>query len=191
MSQNSLTVDVYIPAQAKRDAKLPVKVWAYGGFNEVGGASYPLYDACHLATDSIVVELNYRVGPLGFFALESAGIQGNMAILDYLAALRWVQKNVASFGGDKSRVVLFGQSAGGDDTFVVSTLPEAKHLMSAAIAESGGGQFMTPYKVAQEVGASYAATLKCGSNDVSNARLSLRPTVSPEVAASRNDYSSD
>ena len=156
-----------MPSDAKNSSKLPVKVWAYGGFNQVGGTSYPLYDACQLATDSIVVEVNYRLGPLGFLGLHSAGIQGNMAIQDVLAALKWVQINVGSFGGDKSRVVLFGQSAGADDTFVISTLPQAKHLISAAIAESGGGQFLTPYKVAQEVGASYAATLNCSRNDVS------------------------
>ncbi len=139
----------------------------YGGFNQVGATSYPLYDACHLATDSIVVEFNYRLGPLGFFALKSAGVQGNMAIQDALAALKWVQANIDKFGGDKSRVLMFGQSAGAEDTFVVSTLPGSEHLFSAAIVESGGGRFLIPDYVAQEVGVSYAALLNCSRTNVS------------------------
>ena len=158
-----MTIDVYVPPNVEDG----VKVWQYGGFNEVGGTTYPLYDGCHLATDSIAVAFSYHVGPLGFFALESAGIKGNMAIHDALAALQWVQTNIASFGGNKSQVVLFGQSSGGDDTFVISTLPQAKRLISAAIVELGGGQFVTPYNVAQEVGVGYAATLNCSVKDVS------------------------
>ncbi len=164
-----------------------MKVWAYGGINQVGGTSYSLYDANHLATDSIVVEFNYRVGPLGFLGLESAGVQGNIAIHDALAALKWVQKSVESLGGDKSRVILFGQSSGADDTFVISSLPEAKNLVSAIIAQSGGGQVLTPYNVAQEVGASYAASLSCSRKDVSRTSLENVSPVSQESATLQID----
>ena len=68
-----LTLDVYVPAHAKESSDLPVKVWTYDGFNQVGTTSCPLYDACHLAAGSVVVESNYRVGPLGFLGLKSAG----------------------------------------------------------------------------------------------------------------------
>lgn len=90
-----------------------------------------------------------------------------MAIQDYLAALTWVKHNIKAFGGDSTKVMLFGQSAGADDTFVVSTLPEAKHLISAAVMESGGGQDVTPYKTATYTGQSFAKTLNCRSDDVS------------------------
>ncbi|KPM34614.1 hypothetical protein AK830_g11954 [Neonectria ditissima] len=162
-----LYLDVYVPSNATSDSALPVKVWAYGGGNEAGALSYPLYNACNLAQDAIVVAFNYRLGPLGFLGLKSAGIKGNMAIQDYLAALQWVKANIGAFGGDVSAVVLFGQSAGGDDTFTVSTLPQAKSLISAAILESGGGQTLTSRSLAQYCGASYAETLKCGVHDLS------------------------
>lgn len=90
-----------------------------------------------------------------------------MAIQDYLAALTWVKHNIKAFGGDSTKVMLFGQSAGADDTFVVSTLPEAKHLISAAVMESGGGQDVAPYKTATYTGQSFAKTLNCRSDDVS------------------------
>ena len=160
-NSRSLTVDVYAPASAKEGSNLPVKVWAYGGSNEGGATSDKLYDACTLASDAIVVELNYRLGPMGFLALGDAGIAGNMAIQDYLAALEWVQTNVGSFGGDKDRVVLFGQSAGADDVFTVSTLPQAPKLMSAAIMESGGGAFVLSKQDGEDAGASFADALKC------------------------------
>lgn len=165
---NSLYINVYTPPETTNHSSLPVKVWAYGGGNIGGATSYPLYDACSLATDAIVVTFNYRLGPLGFLALDSAGVKGNMAIQDYLAALKWVKENVASFGGDPSKVLLFGQSSGADDAFVVSTLPEARSLISAAVFESGGGLDIVPYDIAQLSGSSFAETLNCSTNDVSS-----------------------
>ncbi|ETS85710.1 hypothetical protein PFICI_03735 [Pestalotiopsis fici W106-1] len=165
-SEDCLYLNVYVPPDTTNTSSLPVKVWAYGGGNIGGAASYPLYDACSLATDAIVVTFNYRLGPLGFLALDSAGIQGNMAIQDYLAALSWVKENIVSFGGNSSQVLLLGQSAGADDAFVVSTLPEAKSLISAAIFESGGGQDIVPYDIAQLSGSSFAETLNCSTNDL-------------------------
>lgn len=90
-----------------------------------------------------------------------------MAIQDYLAALGWVKENVASFGGDSSKILLFGQSSGADDAFVLSTLPEAKSLISAAVFESGGGLDVVPYDIAQLSGSSFAETLNCSTSDVS------------------------
>jgi len=77
-----------------------VKVWIYGGGEENGFISDPLYDGCYLATDSVVVSVAYRLGPLGFLALESAGIGGNFGVQDILLGLQWVQSNIAAFGGD-------------------------------------------------------------------------------------------
>lgn len=129
-----------------------------------------MYNGCNLAEDAIVVAFNYRVGPLGFLGLAKAGIQGNMAIQDHLEALRWVKSNIAAFGGDPKKIMLFGESAGADNTFVVSTLPIVKTLISAAVMESGGGVDMIPFDIAQYSGSSFAKTLGCKSTDVSQSR---------------------
>lgn len=91
-----------MPANSSSQDILPVKSWAYGGFNEVGFTSYPVYDPCHLAKNAVVVASQFRVGPLEFLGLQSAGIQGNMAVRDYLAALISVEENIVSFGGKKT-----------------------------------------------------------------------------------------
>lgn len=75
-------------------------MWIYGGGNTAGSISDPTYNGCNLATDSIVVSINYRLGPLGFLALDSAGIGGNFGIQDQLLGLSWVQENIKAFGGD-------------------------------------------------------------------------------------------
>jgi carboxylesterase type B len=84
-----------------KDSGLPVKVWIFGGSNTEGSISDSLYDGCNSPDgDSILVTINYRVGPLGFMALSSAGIQGNQGIQDLILGLEWVQSNIAAFGGN-------------------------------------------------------------------------------------------
>lgn len=96
----SLYVDVWAPASATPESKFPVKVWVFGGSNEGGGVSDPTYNGCFSAVDSIVVSINYRVGPLGFLASEDLGLSGNYGLMDQLLGVRWVHDNVAAFGGD-------------------------------------------------------------------------------------------
>ena len=97
----SLYLDVWVPPNTFGNSKLPVKVWVYGGSEAGGGVSVPLYNGCNLAAaGTIVVSINYRLGPLGFLALESAGINGNFGIQDILLGLQWVHSNIAAFGGD-------------------------------------------------------------------------------------------
>ena len=80
---------------------LPVKVWVYGGSDTSGGIDYSLYDGCSIAEEgAILVSINYRLGPLGFMALNSAGIYGNLGIQDLLLGLEWVKKSISAFGGD-------------------------------------------------------------------------------------------
>jgi para-nitrobenzyl esterase len=94
-------LDVWAPSRATKGSKLPVKVWIYGGSETEGSISDPLYDGCNTADGgSILVTINYRLGPLGFTALSSAGIHGNQGIQDILLGLQWVQENIAAFGGD-------------------------------------------------------------------------------------------
>jgi carboxylesterase type B len=97
----SLYLDIWVPPNTTRWSSLPVKVWIYGGSNVAGSISDALYDGCNLAQDgTLLVSINYRLGPLGFMALESAGIGGNFGIQDILLGLRWIQSNIAAFGGD-------------------------------------------------------------------------------------------
>ena len=144
----SLYLDIYAPANATSASGLPVKVWLYGGTYEVGGISDPLYTGCFSSADAIVVTVNYRLGPLGYLALENTTLVGNYGTQDQLQALRWVQDNIAAFGGDpvgreagmdnvtlltmnQSKVLLFGQSAGATTSFALATLPEIKSLVNA------------------------------------------------------------
>ena len=122
-----------------QDSTLPVKAWIHGGGNAADSASDPLYTGCYISDDAVVVSINYRLGPLGYLALETAGLEGNFGIQDQLLALQWVQDNIAAFGGDPTKVLLFGESAGAYDAFVLSTLPQAPSLFSAIVTESGGG----------------------------------------------------
>lgn len=102
-SEDCLFLNVWAPKGATSNSKLPVKVWVYGGSNTAGGISDPLYDGCNSAEDSVIVSVNYRLGPLGFLGLEDAGLSGNYAVQDLLLGLRWVQENVNNFGGDAVR----------------------------------------------------------------------------------------
>lgn len=151
-------------------------MWIHGGGNTAGSMSNPTYNGCNLATDSVVVSVNYRLGPLGFLALESFGIGGNFGIQDQLLALSWVKTHIQAFGGDpvgraielgtwtnntQSKIVLFGQSAGALDVYVIASLPQAPSLIRGAIAQSGGGAGL-PSKAAVDVFATkYAASLNC------------------------------
>jgi carboxylesterase type B len=97
----SLFIDVWAPANVTSTSSLPVKVWIHGGGDQGGGIQNPLYDGCNLAAhDTLLVSISYRVGPLGFLTLDSAGIAGNFGIQDLLLGLEWVQSNIAAFGGN-------------------------------------------------------------------------------------------
>jgi para-nitrobenzyl esterase len=141
-SEDCLYLNVWAPAQAKN---LPVIVWIYGGGFFNGSASMPLYWGDRLARRGvIVVTFGYRVGPFGFLAHPELTAEsphhssGNYGLLDQLAALRWVQHNIATLGGDPLRVTIAGQSAGAASVSILMASPLAKGLFQRAIAESGG-----------------------------------------------------
>ncbi|KAH8881809.1 alpha/beta-hydrolase [Thozetella sp. PMI_491] len=165
-SEDCLFIDIWAPANATMDSKLPVKVWLYGGGNTAGGVSFPLYDGCNSDTAAVHVSFNYRLGALGFLVAESAGLLGNYGLQDQILALRWVQENIEAFGGDKDKVVLFGQSAGGVDAHILATLDEAPSLMKSAIMESGAGQSVQNLSSVAAFSAKFSALLPCGADDV-------------------------
>lgn len=143
-SEDCLSLNVWTPA-ASPQAKLPVMFWIHGGGFNFGGTSLPEYDGKNLAAEGVVVvTANYRLGPLGFLAhplldAESAsGASGNYGLLDQVAALEWVQRNIAAFGGDPAQVTIFGQSAGSRSVSLLLMSPLAQGLFKGAIAESGG-----------------------------------------------------
>jgi len=142
-SEDCLYLNVW--TAARRGDKRPVMVWIHGGAWTRGSGSTPAYDGSVLAKKGVVVvTTNYRLGVLGFFAhpqltKESLNhASGNYGILDHVAALKWVQKNIAAFGGDPSRVTIFGESGGSWSVNVVQATPLAKGLFHRAIGESGG-----------------------------------------------------
>jgi para-nitrobenzyl esterase len=172
VSEDCLYLNVWTAA-ASADENQPVMVYIYGGgFNE-GSSAVAVYDGEELAKKGVVlVSFNYRVGPLGFMAHpaltdESAhDASGNYGLLDQVAALEWVQHNIAAFGGDPSRVTIFGQSAGAMSVALLLQSPLAEGLFDRAIIQSGPGVLSsqargtgTPLTAAEEAGERYGETL--------------------------------
>ncbi|KAI0844960.1 alpha/beta-hydrolase [Daldinia vernicosa] len=182
-SEDCLFLDVWAPASATPKSNLPVKVWLYGGSNAVGGISDPTYNGCFSAADSIVVSINYRVGPLGYLALSDLGLTGNYGIMDQLLGLRWVQDNIAAFGGDPRKVLLFGQSAGALDASILATLPEAPQLMRAAALESGAGRDIVTVADAKVWYSEFLYAMNCTKQDLSCLRSAHVDGLRAAVAA--------
>jgi para-nitrobenzyl esterase len=178
-SEDCLYLNIWTPAAAKTTAareRLPVIVWIYGGGYINGSASMPLYWGDRLAHKGvIVVTIAYRLGPLGFLAhpeLTRESPQhssGNYGLMDQIAALEWIQKNVAAFGGDPRNVTIAGQSAGAMSVSILMASPRAKGLFQRAIGESGGLfeplQLAPKYLLAnaERDGEKYAASLGAAS----------------------------
>jgi para-nitrobenzyl esterase len=143
-AEDCLYLNVWRPAESRGGR--PVLVWIYGGAFVMGGSSYPLYDGTSFARQGIVfVSFNYRLGRFGFFAhpaLSAAheGPLGNYGYQDQIAALQWVKRNIAAFGGDPNHVTVMGESAGGISVLDLLVSPFAKGLFQQAIVMSGGGR---------------------------------------------------
>uniref|UniRef100_A0A8C4MK93 Carboxylic ester hydrolase n=1 Tax=Equus asinus TaxID=9793 RepID=A0A8C4MK93_EQUAS len=137
ISEDCLYLNIYTPADLTKESRLPVMVWIHGGGLVLGGAS--TYDGLVLSAhkNMVVVIIQYRLGIWGFLSTGDEHCRGNWGHLDQLAALRWVQENIANFGGDPGSVTIFGQSAGGASVSVLVLSPLAKDLFHRAISESG------------------------------------------------------
>ncbi|MBI1176224.1 carboxylesterase family protein [bacterium] len=172
-SEDCLYLNIWSPAKSP-DEKLPVLVWIYGGGFSFGSTSTPTHNGEHLARKGVVlVSINYRVGPLGFLAHPDLSaesphhVSGNYGLMDQIAGLKWVRKNIAAFGGDPDKVTIFGESAGGISVSMLCASPEAKGLFRGAISQSGGsfgpprattypGENMRVLKDAEEAGEAFA-----------------------------------
>ncbi len=144
-AEDCLFLNVWAPAGETAGEALPVMVWMHGGGFNFGAASQEEYEGSNLARQGVVVvTLNYRLGPLGFLvhpklaAAASGGVSANYGLLDQMAALGWVRRNIAAFGGDPGRVTIFGQSAGSRSVSLLCLSPMARGLFNRAIAQSGG-----------------------------------------------------
>lgn len=137
ISEDCLYLNVWTPALD--GAKRPVMVWIHGGGNVVGSGSQPRIDGRRLALsgDVVVITLNYRLGAFGFLHAPVLGAYGNEGLLDQIAALFWVRREIAAFGGDPEDVTVFGQSAGGFDIAHLMAMPSAAGAFDKAIPMSG------------------------------------------------------
>jgi len=171
--EDCLHLNVFVPRGVKKDEKLPVMVWIYGGAFVIGDSvELGWYNGKNLAASQkvIVVSLNYRLGSLGFLALDALkneqGTAGNWGLLDQQKALQWVQNNIAAFGGDPGRVTIFGESAGGCSVMGHMTMPSSRGLFHGAIAESplaATDIAWAPWKNASTFGEAWANSVGCGA----------------------------
>lgn len=172
-SEDCLYLNVWTPAKSTAE-KLPVTVWIYGGGFSFGTTADPITPGAHLAKKGVVVvSIAYRVGQLGFMAHPDLSaenpdhVSGNYGLLDQIAGLKWVKKNIEAFGGDPDKVTIFGESAGGISVSMLCASPLAKGLFHRAISQSGGsfgptrattypGENMKTLQQAEAAGMSYA-----------------------------------
>lgn len=173
-SEDCLTLNVWAPERPTSDA-LPVFVWIHGGGFILGSGGDSAYDgqAFSEATHSVVVTINYRLGPLGFLAMPELDAEdaahptsGNYGIEDQRAAFAWVKANAAAFGGDPSRITIFGESAGGASVCQHLVSPGSKGLFSRAIIESGPCDLVKDQAEAFAQATDFAAAIGCSGAGV-------------------------
>src|SRR5580658_5039444 len=175
VSEDCLDLNIWTPAKTAHE-HLPVIVWIYGGGYINGSASMPLYWGDRLARKGvIVVTIAYRLGPLGFLVLPELTQEsphhssGNYGLMDQIAALEWIQRNIAAVGGDPKNVTIAGQSSGAISVSILMASPRAKGLFHRAIGESGGLfeplQLAPKYLLAnaERDGEKYAASLRAST----------------------------
>lgn len=175
VGEDCLYLNVWTPSR-RRGARAPVMVWIHGGGYTNGSAAMPLYWGDRLARRGVVVvTFGYRLGPFGFLAHPELSAEsghsssGNYALMDQIAALQWVQRNIEAFGGDPDNVTIFGQSAGAMSVSLLMASPRATGLFDRAIGQSGGVfeplQLAPQYQLAQAEsdGVAYAQSLGASS----------------------------
>lgn len=179
--EESLNLNIWTPDPGK--AGLPVMVWLHGGAFANGTGAIATYDGRRFARDGVVcVTINYRLGVDGFLFL--GGGSANLGMLDQIAALQWVQQNIAAFGGDPDNVTIFGESAGGMSVGTLLSMPLAQGLFRRAIAESGAGHHVISSATAQKVGQYLAEKLGVEATLESIAAVPLDQLIMAQVELS-------
>lgn len=188
-SEDCLFVNVWSP-DVEPGTKLPVMVWIHGGALVVGTSSLPIYDGSALAErGAVVVSVNYRLGPLGFFThpaldKEYPGGPVNYGLYDQIVALQWVKDNIAQFGGDPDNVTIFGESAGAQSVLALFASPLAQGLFHKGIAESSYSIPSHTRSAAEKVGIAVASAVGL---DGAKATLQELRAVPAEKFAPMND----
>ncbi|MDX9997744.1 MAG: carboxylesterase/lipase family protein [Phenylobacterium sp.] len=156
--EDCLNLNVFTPAAD--GAGRPVLLWIHGGGFTHGAGYEAIYDGGAFASrhDVVVVSINYRLGALGFLSLPEAGFGPNLGLLDQIAALKWVQANIESFGGDPANVTIFGESAGSASVAALLAMPAARGLFNRAILQSGVGRAAPP-EIAARTAAAFLEAL--------------------------------
>jgi para-nitrobenzyl esterase len=190
--EDCLYLNVYTPPVRRHGKPLPVMVWIHGGAFENGSGSS--YNASAVAAKGgvVVVTVNYRLGPFGWLvhpgldaeaAAAGAGASGNYGLADQQAALRWVRRNAAAFGGDRRNVTIFGESAGGASVCALLASPTARGLFHRAIAQSGCTTLQRPRADATATGTAYARAAGC--TDAATAVACLRARTPQQLLAAQ------
>lgn len=194
-AEDCLYANLWVPEKAP-SKKMAVMVWIYGGGFVNGGSSPSVYDGSQFAKQGVVfVSFNYRLGRFGFFAHPALtkespnGPLGNYGYMDQIAALEWVKKNIAAFGGDPGNVTIFGESAGGGSVLTLLTSPMSKGLFHKAIVESGGGRtlLMGPQGLAdsEKLGVAFAKANGITAEDAAGL-AEMRKLTADQVTAKLN-----
>lgn len=173
MGEDCLVMNIWTPsASASGAVKRPVMVHLHGGGYYAGSGNSPQFDGEMLARfgDAVVVTLNHRLGSFGFLDLSELGgaryaQSGAAGMLDIVAALGWIRQNIAAFGGDPSRVLVYGQSGGGLKTSVLMAMPSARGLFHRAGVMSGSALRVTPQAESRKAASEFAAALGAGGKD--------------------------
>lgn len=205
VSEDCLYLNVWRPIGIRAGADLPVMVWIHGGSYLFGSGGSPRFDGDFLtARDVVLVTINYRLGVFGTFAHpaieaeQEGSARASYGLMDQVAALRWVQDNIGSFGGDKNNVTIFGNSAGGASVNILSVAEDARGLFHRAIAQSGGIRVEdTPYLNQQGV-SPFATSLMdngmqlakdLGADDLASLRaLKSEDILNWQIESSRGPY---
>lgn len=173
-SEDCLYLNVWAP---RRSGPHPVHVWIHGGGNVAGTTHMPITDgSAHARAGIVFVSIQYRLGALGLLELGEllgpgyAGT-GNLALLDQIAALQWVARNIEAFGGDPGQVTIGGQSAGAKNAATLLAMPAARGLFHRAVIESGGAQTVATLDEARSVAVDF---LRCAALDRGDARALLK-----------------
>jgi len=189
-SENCLYLNIYAPGARAAEQRLPVMVWIHGGgfVNGSGNDFNGRFLAAHAR--AIVVTINYRLGPFGWLALKSLqhdGASGNYGLMDQLAALKWVRRNIAAFGGNPHAVLLFGQSAGGVSVLAQLVSPLAAGLFQRAEVESAPTALTLPTVAAAESRNELAYAKAFGCSDQATQAACLRAVPAQRALAAAHE----
>ncbi len=190
--EDSLNLNVWTPDLGATG--LPVLVWIHGGGYMIGAGSESYYDGSSFARDGVVcVTINYRLGPAGFLCVGE-GENGSFGQLDMIAALRWVQENIAAFGGDPARVTAAGESAGGMAIGTLLGTPAARGLFSRAIAQSGAAHHGLDLETARMVARECCARAGVSPDDLEGLRsvpwrrfAEIQAEINDDIAATQDE----